>query len=350
MNLLFVYPFFLNESALERQWMTLYPPLGLLYLAAAARQAGHAVTVFDATFASGEADFVAVMEARSPDVVCFASLITLRPTALRLAAISRARGVVTLAGGPDPTTFPEAYLHPSPLTPLLLEEGKRGFDFVVSGEADDTLLELLHIIRLDHAPSNIAGIAYRAHSGEIVRNPARPPISHLDRLPFPARDLIDIPRYLSAWKSAHGYSSLTIAASRGCPFGCDHCAHSAAGPHWRVRSIANVVREMAELEAVYTPDRFRLVDELDGLGRDWLIELGRAMIDAGVRTPFEGLKPSHLAGVPMLSEVKDICAERNVWLPSDSPDAHAAPDLAFDDLLSRWREAKLPAGEHLNDP
>ena len=354
MNLLFVYPFFLNESALERQWMTPYPPLGLLYLAAAAREAGHAVTVFDATFALGDADFVAAMEAHSPDVVCFASLITLRPTALRLAAIARARGVVTLAGGPDPTSSPEAYLSPTP-SPSPVERGRgtgggEGFDFVIAGEADDTLLDVLDALRFKRATSDIAGIVYRADSSEIIHTAARAPIPDLDRLPFPARDLIDIPRYLSAWKSAHGYSSLTIAASRGCPFGCDHCAHSAAGPHWRVRSIANVVCEMTELEAVYAPDRFRLVDELDGLGRDWLIELGQAMIDAGVQTPFEGLKPSHLAGVPMLSEVKDICAERNVWLPSDSPDAHAAPDLAFDDLLSRWREAKLPAGEHLNDP
>ena len=155
---------------------------------------------------------------------------------------------------------------------------------------------------------------------------------------------------LDAWKSAHGYSSLTIAASRGCPLGCDHCANSATGPHFRVRSIASVVREMVELETVYAPDRFRLVDEFEGLGRDWLVALGRAMIEAGVRTPFEGLKPSHLEDVPMLAEVKDICAERNAWLPPDSSDAHAMPNLDIDDLLRRWREGKLPEGERLAEP
>ena len=352
MNILFVYPFFLNESALERQWMTPYPPLGLLVLAAAAREAGHTVAVFDGTFASGDADFVTAMEAHRPDAVCFAGLVTLRSTALRLAGIARTCGITTVAGGPDPTTTPEAYLPPSPPAPLPEGEGRRGevFDFVISGEADVTLLELLDALQSKHTPSSILGMAYRNASGEITRTASRPPISHLDSLPLPARDLVDIPRYLSTWRAAHGYSSLTIAASRGCPFGCAHCANSAAGPHWRVRSIGGIVREMAELEATYAPDRFRLIDELDGLGRDWLTGLGQAMMDAGVRTPFEGLKPSHLTGVPMLSEVKDICAERNVWLPSESPDAHAAPGLALDDLLSRWREAKLPEGERLNDP
>ncbi|HKZ86927.1 MAG TPA: cobalamin-dependent protein [Anaerolineae bacterium] len=348
MKILFVYPFFLNESALEQQWMTLYPPLGLLYLAAGARRAGHGVAVFDGTFAEGDADFVGALDRHRPDVVCFASLITLRPIALRLASTARLRGAVTIAGGPDPTSYPEEYLLPLSLR----ERGPGGeiFSLVVTGEADETLLEVLDALQTDRPASSIAGTAFRPDSGEIARSASRPPISNLDSLPFPARDLIDVPRYLDAWKSAHGYSSLTIAASRGCPLGCDHCANSATGPHFRVRSIASVVREMVELETVYAPDRFRLVDEFEGLGRDWLVALGRAMIEAGVRTPFEGLKPSHLEDVPMLAEVKDICAERNAWLPPDSSDAHAMPNLDIDDLLRRWREGKLPEGERLAEP
>jgi len=348
MNVLFVYPFFLNESALEQRWMTLYPPLGLLGLAAGGRRAGHHVAVFDGTFAAGDADFVAALDRHRPDVVCSASLITLRPTALRLASLARSRGAFTIAGGPDPTSSPDAYLLPLSLR----ERGPGGevFDLVVTGEADVTLLEVLDALQTNRPTSSIAGTAYLDESGEIIRTPARPPISNLDSLPFPARDRIDMPRYLDAWRSAHGYSSLTLAASRGCPLGCDHCASSATGPHFRVRSIENIVLEMAELEAAYAPDRFRLVDELEGLGREWLIALGRAMIEAGVRTPFEGLKPSHLEGVPMLAEVKDICAERNAWLPPASQDAHASPSLDVDDLQRRWREAKLPEGERLAEP
>ena len=348
MNVLFVYPFFLSESALEQRWMTLYPPLGLLALAAGARRAGHPVAVFDGTFAEGDADFAAALDRHRPDVVCFASLITLRPTALRLAALARSRGAFTIAGGPDPTSHPEKYL--LPLSSRERGPGSEVFPLVITGEADVTLLEVLDALQTDRPTSSIAGIACLGESGEIIRTPARAPISNLDSLPSPARDLIDIPRYLEAWKSAHGYSSLTIAASRGCPLGCEHCADSASGPHFRVRSIESVVREMAGLEAAYAPDRFRLVDEFEGLGRDWLIALGQALIAAGVRTPFEGLKPSYLEGVPMLDEVKDICAERNAWLPPSSPDAHAAPGLDVEDLQRRWREAKLPEGERLAEP
>lgn len=339
MKILFVYPFFLSESALEQRWMTLYPPLGLLYLAAAVRLAGHSVAVFDGTFASGDEDFVAALDLHRPDVVCLASLVTLRPTALRLAGLARSRGIIAIAGGPDPTASPADY--------LFARASRAGevFDVVVSGEADATLPEVLAAIEKRQSLAKLQGVVLASRTGQIVRSAARPPIPQIDALPFPTRDLIDIPRYLHAWRSAHGYASLTIAASRGCPFGCEHCANSAAGPHWRVRSIDNIVREMAELEKQYGPDRFRLVDDFDGLGREWLAALGRAMVDARLRTPFEGLKPSHLEGVPMLSEAKDICAERNAWLSSGSEDVHAAPALGLDDLLSRWREAKVREGE-----
>ena len=47
---------------------------------------------------------------------------------------------------------------------------------------------------------------------------------NLDVLPLPARDLIDMERYRSAWKKAHGFFSLNLVASRGCPYRCNWCA------------------------------------------------------------------------------------------------------------------------------
>ena len=53
-RILFVHPFQLSASALEQEWRTLYPPLGLLYLAAVVREAGHTVSFYDGTFKQAE--------------------------------------------------------------------------------------------------------------------------------------------------------------------------------------------------------------------------------------------------------------------------------------------------------
>lgn len=337
LRVLFVNPFFLADSALERKFMTLYFPLGLLYLASVAREAGHAVAVFDGTFASGDGAFVDALAEHHPDVVCVASLVTLRLAALRLARLAASRGATVIVGGPDPTAKPEAYL------------GESAVDVVVVDEGERTLVDLLGSLEPAGDLARVPGIACRGDDG-VIQTSARDPVLDLDELPWPARDLIDVDRYLEAWKTAHGYSSVSLLASRGCPYGCEYCAGAAMGPHLRRRSPKGVAAEMRHLEVQYAPDRFRLVDDLEGLGRDWLLALGRAMMAAGVATPYEGLKPVDLGDLPMLASTKDICAERNAWIPTSGPHPHAPPALDPEVIDRRWREGRLLEGEHLEDP
>jgi anaerobic magnesium-protoporphyrin IX monomethyl ester cyclase len=337
MRVLFVHPFFLNQSALEARWRTPYPPLGLLYLAAAARKAGHDVALFDGTFAGSEEAFDAALNQARPDAVCFGSLMTLRPAALRLAQRARAAGAFTVVGGPDATAKPEAYLSV--------------MDVAALGEGEPALTELLAACAGGESADSIPGLAYRSADGTTRRTGTRAPIADLNRLPLPARDLVDFDPYFAVWREAHGYTSLTLAASRGCPFGCEHCANAAAGPHWRVRAPENVAAEMRLLEARYGPDRFRLVDDLDGLGREWLMALADAMQSAGVTTPYEGLRlHMGLGDLPMLTREKELCAERNAWIPKAAPHPHAPPALAASELQMRWREARLPEGATLAEP
>jgi hypothetical protein len=176
-------------------------------------------------------------------------------------------------------------------------------------------------------------------------------IPDLDQLPIPAYDLVDLEPYFKLWQDKHGYSSLAIAASRGCPFGCEHCASSATGPHFRLRSPQNVAQEMQLWEQRCQPDRFRLVDDLDGLGLEWLLALGQAMTDWGIQTHYEGLRPHQSLGdLPMLTRGLDVCYDRNLWIPKDDDHPHAPPGIEEDDMQSRWRDGALPEGEHLADP
>jgi hypothetical protein len=112
-----------------------------------------------------------------------------------------------------------------------------------------------------------------------------------------------------------------------------------------------VAAEMLALEERYQPDRFRLVDDLEGLGHSWLTALGEAMIEIGLKTPYEGLRPHNALGdLPMLERGLDVCFDRNLWIPKDGDHPHAPPALEEDEMQSRWRDGALPEGEHLEDP
>ena len=327
MRVLMAYPFFLKNSALEREWMMPYFPLGILYLASAVRAAGHEVALFDGTFAESESAFEQDLREFGPEVVCIASLVTLRSVALKLGAMSRAQGTQVFYGGADPSIDPTAYL--------------KDDEVVVRGEGEVTLVELLDALDKQSDLSAVSGIAYCTSSG-IHETAPHDPIWNLDTLPLPARDLVDAVPYWNAWREIHGYTSITLAVSRGCPYGCEYCANSAVGPHFRRRSPQNVAQEMKLLEVQSAPDRFRLVDDLEGLGEDWLTELGEAMQAAGVTTLYEGLQGISWAELPMYSPMKGLCGKRNRYIPRISEHPHAPPILDVALLQERWGQGIIP--------
>jgi radical SAM superfamily enzyme YgiQ (UPF0313 family) len=96
-------------------------------------------------------------------------------------------------------------------------------DYVVKGEGEETLKELIATLESGGDPSTIQGLVYKRISGAIV-TAARPVLRNLDALPVPAWDLVDIEAYRSIWLKHHGYFSLNLATTRGCPFKRNWCA------------------------------------------------------------------------------------------------------------------------------
>lgn len=327
MRVLLAYPFFLKNSALEREWMMPYFPLGILYLASAARHAGHEVAVFDGTFAESETAFAKHLSDFQPDVVCIASLVTLRPAALELGKMSAAQGAKVIYGGADPSVEPDAYLQDEAI--------------VVLGEGELSFVELLAVLDQQGDIEKVPGIAYQTAAG-VHSTKSREPIWDLDSLPLPARDLMDTTRYMEAWQKAHGYTSVTLAASRGCPYGCEHCANTASGQHFRRRSPQSVAQEMKLIEDQFAPDRFRLVDDLEGLGEDWLIRLEDVMQAAGVTTPYEGLQTVLFEGLKLYNPMKGLCGKRNRYIPRQGEHPHAPPILDVELLQERWGKGLIP--------
>ncbi|MEM7340830.1 MAG: cobalamin-dependent protein [Actinomycetota bacterium] len=298
-SLLLVHPLFLVEQEAEQAAASPYFPLGILYLAAAVRNAGHEVAVFDGTFEADRGAFDAALAATDPDLVGVSAVLPSRAAALDLAARARATGRPVVAGGPDPTAAPAAYL---------ARDGKPGVDVVVHHEGEQTILALLcHLDAgrpLDATTLGCEqGVAF-VRDGDVVVMPARPPIDDLDSLPTPARDLIDMDRYLDVWEEAAGYRSLTIATARGCPYGCEWCTDAVHGTGYRQRSPESVAAEMQELSQRYRIDRLRMIDDVDGIEREWLDEWARAASAADAEIPFEALNELSRTDIPLL-DVRD---------------------------------------------
>ena len=295
-KILLVHPLFLSLNPEEQALQSPYFPLGLLYLAGYVRDQGHEVAVFDGTFEEDVSAFSARLTAEKPDLVGISSVLPLRDMALTLASDAKAAGTLTILGGPDPTKDPASYLQ----FPQV--------DMVVHHEGEQTLDSLLRLIDAGPlTPEHLArepGIAFRDAAGAPVVNQPRPPVENLDELPLPARDLIDMDRYLDTWREENGYSSLTISTSRGCPYGCDWCRDSVHGQAFRQRSPESVAAEMKQLKETYDIDRLRVVDDVDGIEREWVEGWAEAAEAADAAIPFEALYDLERQDLPML-DVRD---------------------------------------------
>lgn len=154
---------------------------------------------------------------------------------------------------------------------LLLE--KTPLDIAVLGEGEETMLELCRVVDEGDDLRRVRGIRFR--EGDcVVTNPRRKNIPDLDRIPFPAWDLLPLEIYLRnpIWGDVAGNSSgfrkgvrvtrsMNIISSRGCPFSCNYCYHLFGRSSYRLRSAQNVVDEVEALVDRYGTDFIGFVDD-----------------------------------------------------------------------------------------
>ncbi len=164
-----------------------YAPLGTLYAASALRAGGISVAVFDTMLEAPEPGFVDALKHVRPRIVAiyeddfnFLSkmcLTRMRELAWQLAHDAHKAGAVVIAHGSDATDQAEAYL-------------RNGVDFVLRGEAEQTLVELCSAILSGHPQLDIPGLVYLNGAGNPVQSADRTPKNaSWNHLPKPAREL-----------------------------------------------------------------------------------------------------------------------------------------------------------------
>jgi anaerobic magnesium-protoporphyrin IX monomethyl ester cyclase len=266
-----------------------YAPLGALYAAACVREHGYSVELFDAMLARSEAEWTAALDRSRPrfaviyedsfNYLTKMCLLRMRDAATTMIASARERGVPTLVAGSDATDHPEIYLD-------------AGAELVVTGEGEQTVVDALDVLsgRTARPLADVPGLCIRQPNGVVLRTKPREFIRNLDALPRPAWDLIEIDRYRSIWMRRHGYFSMNVATTRGCPYHCNWCAKPIYGQRYAARSPAAVVAEIAWLKDSYRPDHLWVVDDIFGLKPGWIGEFASAIEERlEVRTPFKCL-------------------------------------------------------------
>ena len=160
-----------------------------------------------------------------PDLVCISSLTPTTPRALQLGDYYRQQGIPVAMGGPHPSFLPEESLEHA--------------DFVVCGEGDEALPELIEALAGHRSLESIGNLCYHKN-GAIQKNPWRPFFKDLDALPIPDYSLIH------GWRPGK-QAVISIATSRGCPFGCRFCSVILLfGRQFRYNSIDRVIDEIRQ--------------------------------------------------------------------------------------------------------
>jgi magnesium-protoporphyrin IX monomethyl ester (oxidative) cyclase len=196
----------------------------------------------------------------SPDVVVItAPFLGWWRSVFEVATIAKNidRNIVTVLIGMDPSVRPVDCLN------------EPNIDFVVIGEPEQTVVELVNVLEKDEFEERlkkIKGIAFIRNKEAKITSP-RPLMENLDALPFPARHLLPMNNYFAAVKEnpLRGEISkpwVAMITSRGCPQNCIFCStHIVQGRNWRPRSPQNVIDE---IEQVIETNHIKQIDFEDG--------------------------------------------------------------------------------------
>jgi radical SAM superfamily enzyme YgiQ (UPF0313 family) len=161
-----------------------------------------------------------------PDLVGISSISSTAPRAYELADYYRGQGIPVVLGGAHCTFLPQ--------------EGLEHADFVICGEGEEALVELVEALGNGGDFAAIQNLCYK--DGDILRqNPRRPLVADLDSLPIPNYSLIH------GWKVGRRKGVVSIATSRGCPFNCSFCSVILLfGRKHRTNSVDRVMEEIRQ--------------------------------------------------------------------------------------------------------
>lgn len=268
---------------------TSLPRLGSILLGTILKNRGYNVRVFIEDIAPPAWDLL-----EDADLVCISSITSTAIRAYQIAEKFKKRGVPVVIGGPHSTFLPE--------------ESLKYADYVVRGEGEETLTELVEHLEAGKPLDSINGLSYKIGSGDIVNNPPRELVPKLDDAPIPNFGLV------YKWDKA---VVVPIATSRGCPFDCKFCSviHM-FGRKYRYKSIERV---LAEIKAA-SPKKEHVffIDDNFAANKKRTKTLLRALIENNIKMEWSAQVRTDIAKDPELMDLMEKSGCFSVYIGFES--------------------------------
>ncbi len=230
------------------------PRLGTIQLGTLLKNAGYEVSVYIEDIKG--IDWADVF---TSDLVGISTITSTAPRAYEMARQIRKAGIPVMMGGPHVSFMPKEALH--------------SCDFVLRGEAEDSIVPLIEAISAGEGFDKIPGLSTIV-GDKLVLNDLAPACKDLNSIPIPDMSLI------RGNKKFSGDMSVTpIMTSRGCPFGCNFCSVTRMfGRKYRFRSTDSVIEELKKRNAEW----IFFYDDNFAANRAHTKELLAKMIDEGI--------------------------------------------------------------------
>ncbi|HLC57314.1 MAG TPA: radical SAM protein [Candidatus Nanoarchaeia archaeon] len=240
-----------------------WPPLGMLYIAAMLLERGHEVQVLDGS----KKDIATISKELGgfkPDLIGMNVMTFLWNKVKQYAEELKYR-------------FPNSFIviggvHATFAREKCLQESK-DIDGVVLGEAEFILPELADCLAKHKSLMYIKSFIYRKKGKLRINSATYERLTDLDKLPFPARQLIDITTYIPAAEQYRKLPVTNVITSRGCPYKCIFCGSGNTKPYFR--SPKNVIEEFKLLVNDFKVKEIAIWDDTFTLDRQRVLEICR---------------------------------------------------------------------------
>lgn len=256
-NIVLINPYYQQYTRSIAQ-VSIGPPLGLAYIACALEQNSYKVNIIDANAEKlSDKDIICRVKQLKPALVGLTAVTPTMHICYRLAEEIKKEepSTIVVIGGVHATSLPEETLSEC-----------LDFDFLIRGEGEFALIELVDALNNNKALNAVEGLVYR-ENGKIILNDLRDPVSNLDILPFPSRHLL--PNRL--YKTLDSSRMTCIIAMRGCAAKCIYCAvEKVAGRRLRRRSPSNVAKEIESCFYNYGIRFIAFLDDTFTFDKTWV--------------------------------------------------------------------------------
>jgi len=235
-----------TNELLRRRMTALRFPIGLGIIAACLNKASRQFEVYDSYVNGTTEGFLRAIEDMKPGIVLLSGFLGnfgyafVKDIAFKIKTISPS--TLIIIGGPMATTIPELLVSKTPI------------DFVVKGEGENTIIELVNAIEKRSDLPLVKGIYFKDSSGKVVFTGERERIKNLDLYPFPLYAVFPIKMYVNYLKDTG--RCWDISASRGCYNRCRFCKLM-FGQGIASYSCKSVVEHMTYVSERYWPRKFK---------------------------------------------------------------------------------------------